>query len=156
MQQRIESVAAARAERRTVIRADREEPARDERPRRAAPDHAHDQRLRTGRMRDHELADDGTGHELIEVAEQRALRELHRRPVRPPHEAEGEAAGEYRPSSEAKHEPREQRYDGVELPLDREAPVHDVDLRREHESHVLVDGDEQQDVPRIVEHRTRP
>ena len=36
---------------------------------------------RAAGVRDHQLADDGAGDELVEVTEHRALRQLHRRPV---------------------------------------------------------------------------
>ena len=44
-------------------------------------------------------------------------------------------------------------YQQIEVPLDREAPVHDVHLGRQREPHVLVEREEQQHVARARQHR---
>ena len=73
--------AAARAERRSVVNADRDEHEAGGEAQPLPPRDTHDRRPCAPRVGDHELTDDRAGDELVEVAEESALRELHRRPV---------------------------------------------------------------------------
>ena len=128
---------------------------RDGCPERRAAGDAHERRPRAGGVRDHELTDDRAGDELVEVAEHEPCGSCiggrcdHHMKLSARHAA---SIGQ-RPTRD--HQPREERHEQVEVPLDREAPVHDVHLRREREAHVLVEREEQEQVARVVQHRAR-